>query len=39
MTAGQREALEIFGGTIRLSIGTESTEFVIEALKQGLRGL
>lgn len=38
MTAGQREALEIFGGTIRLSIGTESTEFVIEALKQGLRG-
>ncbi|HEY2880889.1 MAG TPA: aminotransferase class I/II-fold pyridoxal phosphate-dependent enzyme [Pirellulales bacterium] len=37
MTAKEREALGIFGGTIRLSIGTESPEFVIDALAEGLR--
>jgi cystathionine beta-lyase/cystathionine gamma-synthase len=35
----QRAALGIHGGTIRLSIGTESPEFVLEALAEGLAGL
>jgi cystathionine beta-lyase/cystathionine gamma-synthase len=39
MTADQRADLQIFGGTIRLSIGTESAEFVLAALQEGLRGL
>jgi cystathionine beta-lyase/cystathionine gamma-synthase len=39
MTADQRAALGITGGTIRLSVGTESQEFVIAALKQGLEGI
>jgi cystathionine beta-lyase/cystathionine gamma-synthase len=39
MTADQRAALGITGGTIRLSVGTESPEFVIAALKQGLEAL
>jgi len=38
LTAGQRQALGITGGTIRLSVGTESSEFVREALQQGLSG-
>ena len=36
MTADQRAALGITGGTIRLSVGTESSEFVQAALRQGL---
>jgi cystathionine beta-lyase/cystathionine gamma-synthase len=39
MTGEQRAALGITGGTIRLSVGTESTEFIREALGQGLAGL
>ena len=39
MTAEQRAALGITGGTIRLSVGTESLEFVRDALTEGLRGL
>ncbi len=39
MTADQRAALGITGGTIRLSVGTESSEFVIAALQQGLEAL
>jgi cystathionine beta-lyase/cystathionine gamma-synthase len=37
MTPAARESLGIMGGTIRLSVGIESSEFVIEALTQGLR--
>jgi len=36
MTAEQRGALGITGGTIRLSVGTESLDFIREALSQGL---
>lgn len=36
MSAEEREALGIYGGTIRLSIGIESTEFVIDALARAL---
>ena len=36
MTTDQRAALGITGGTIRLSVGTESKEFIREALLQGL---
>jgi cystathionine beta-lyase/cystathionine gamma-synthase len=36
MTADQRAALGITGGTIRLSVGTESSEFIQTALRQGL---
>ena len=32
MTPAAREALGIMGGTIRLSVGIESSEFVISAL-------
>jgi cystathionine beta-lyase/cystathionine gamma-synthase len=39
MTAEQRAALDITGGTIRLSVGTESAEFVREALAEGLSAL
>lgn len=39
MTAEQRAALGITGGTIRLSVGTESVEFVREALAAGLAGV
>ena len=39
MTAQQRAALDIFGGTIRLSVGTESPEFVRDALAEGLSGV
>ncbi len=37
MTAEQRAALGITGGTIRLSVGTESIEFIREALVEALR--
>ena len=36
MTADERAALGITGGTIRLSVGTESPEFVRDALREGL---
>jgi cystathionine beta-lyase/cystathionine gamma-synthase len=36
MTADQRAALGITGGTIRLSVGTESIEFIREALAEAL---
>ena len=36
MSREDREALGITGGTIRLSVGTESSEFVCDALGQGL---
>ena len=37
MTPAARESLGIKGGTIRLSVGVESSEFVIEALAEGLQ--
>lgn len=39
MTAEQRAALGITGGTIRLSVGTESIESIREALATGLAGV
>lgn len=39
MTGEQRAALGITGGTIRLSVGTESIEFIREALRAGLAGV
>lgn len=39
LTADQRAALGITGGTIRLSVGTESSEFIQGALAQGLEAL
>jgi cystathionine beta-lyase/cystathionine gamma-synthase len=39
MTAQERQQLGITGGTIRLSVGTESREFVCEALSQGLTAI
>jgi cystathionine beta-lyase/cystathionine gamma-synthase len=39
MTAEQRAALGITGGTIRLSVGTESAEFICEAMGEGLGAL
>ena len=39
MAADEREELGIFGGTIRLSVGIESADFVIESLKEGLAGV
>jgi cystathionine beta-lyase/cystathionine gamma-synthase len=39
MTAEQRAALGITGGTIRLSVGTESIEFIRDALAKGLKGV
>ncbi|MCI0360404.1 MAG: aminotransferase class I/II-fold pyridoxal phosphate-dependent enzyme [Planctomycetaceae bacterium] len=39
LSTDQRAALGISGGTIRLSVGTESPEFVREALAEGLRAL
>jgi cystathionine beta-lyase/cystathionine gamma-synthase len=39
MAPAAREALGIKGGTIRLSVGIESSEFVVEALEEGLRAL
>ncbi|MDX1944289.1 MAG: aminotransferase class I/II-fold pyridoxal phosphate-dependent enzyme [Pirellulaceae bacterium] len=37
LTAEQRAALGITGGTIRLSVGTESAPFIRDALAEGLR--
>jgi len=39
LTPEQRRLLGISGGTIRLSVGTESLEFIRAALAQGLQGL
>jgi cystathionine beta-lyase/cystathionine gamma-synthase len=39
MTGEQRAALGITGGTIRLSVGTESMEFIREGLAAGLAGI
>jgi cystathionine beta-lyase/cystathionine gamma-synthase len=39
LTTEQRAALGITGGTIRLSVGTESADFIREALMEGLKGL
>jgi cystathionine beta-lyase/cystathionine gamma-synthase len=39
MTATARAALGITGGTIRLSVGIESSESVLEAVTGGLAGL
>jgi cystathionine beta-lyase/cystathionine gamma-synthase len=39
MTGEQRAALGITGGTIRLSVGTESMEFIREGLVAGLAGI
>jgi cystathionine beta-lyase/cystathionine gamma-synthase len=39
LSPDQRAALGITGGTIRLSVGTESTEFITQALAEGLRGI
>jgi len=39
LTPEARAALGIGGGTIRLSVGIESTEAVIEAVEEGLAGL
>jgi cystathionine beta-lyase/cystathionine gamma-synthase len=39
MTTEQRKALGITGGTIRLSVGTESVEFIREALEEALRAV
>ncbi len=39
MTREERAALGITGGTIRLSVGTESIAFIREALTTGLRGV
>jgi cystathionine beta-lyase/cystathionine gamma-synthase len=36
LTADERTALGITGGTIRLSVGTESASFIVEALREGL---
>ncbi len=36
MTPAAREALGIKGGTIRMSVGVESSEFIIEALAEAL---
>ena len=38
LTPDQRAALGITGGTIRLSVGTESIEFICAALAAGLQG-
>ena len=39
LTPDQRAALGITGGTIRLSLGAESSAFVCDALAEGLRGM
>jgi cystathionine beta-lyase/cystathionine gamma-synthase len=39
LTAEQRTALGISGGTIRLSVGTETIDFIREALAEGLAGI
>jgi cystathionine beta-lyase/cystathionine gamma-synthase len=39
LTGDQRAALGITGGTIRLSVGTESIEFIHDGLVEALRGV
>jgi cystathionine beta-lyase/cystathionine gamma-synthase len=39
MTPGIREALGIKGGTIRLSVGIESSDFIVKALEEALFAL
>lgn len=39
LTAEDRAALGITGGTIRLSVGVESPEYVLDALREGLSGV
>jgi cystathionine beta-lyase/cystathionine gamma-synthase len=39
MTENQRSALGITGGTIRLSVGTESIDYIQDSLATGLRAL
>ena len=39
LSADQRVALGITGGTIRLSVGTESSDFIREALAEGLAAI
>jgi cystathionine beta-lyase/cystathionine gamma-synthase len=39
LTADQRAALGITGGTIRLSVGTESADFILHALSEALQPL
>jgi cystathionine beta-lyase/cystathionine gamma-synthase len=39
MTADQRAAIGITGGTIRLSVGTESADFIRDALAEGLQAV
>jgi cystathionine beta-lyase/cystathionine gamma-synthase len=39
LSVAQREALAITGGTIRLSLGIESTAAVLDALQQGLAAI
>jgi cystathionine beta-lyase/cystathionine gamma-synthase len=36
MSPAARESLGIMGGTIRLSVGVESSEFVVDALREAL---
>ena len=39
LTAAQRQRLGISGGTIRLSVGIESSDAVVAAVREGLTGL
>ncbi|HND54675.1 MAG TPA: PLP-dependent transferase, partial [Pirellulaceae bacterium] len=39
LTSEARAALGITGGTIRLSVGIESPDYVLDALSEGLAGL
>jgi cystathionine beta-lyase/cystathionine gamma-synthase len=39
LTAEQRSALGISGGTIRLSVGTETIDFIRKSLAEGLAGI
>jgi len=39
LTPDERERLSIFGGTIRLSVGIESPEAIVQALGEGLAAL
>ena len=39
LSVAQREALGIGGGTIRLSLGIESTEHIVDSMKAGLETL
>ena len=39
LTPEQRAGLGMTGGTIRLSVGTESADFVLDAVREGLAGV